>query len=320
MFLLEQLRKEGKVPPPGEIATPFQSTEDHKPSAQPVSPADEPKLTTSAGLNIPQLAFSLNLVPPTKQGEEVIRNAIKAGYRHFDTSQFSRNEKTLGKVLRESGIPREEFFITSKVWNEAQKCGRFAVRKSVEKSIKDLNFGDYFDLFMLHWPVPRYYVETYKEMQDLQTKGVIKAIGFRNFSEREHKVLVKHGIEIAPAVSQFDASPAMCPHGKVKYFQDNNILVAATHCMNRGKSFDDPLIMEIAHKHSVSPPQVMIRWAMQKGFIVVSRSQNFENMNTNRSVCHFELTEEEVQNLDDLTDEADLKKKSAKEFMRKTSM
>lgn len=277
-------------------------------------------LTMHDGTPVPQLAFSLNLVPPTTAGEAIIENAIKAGYRHFDTSQFSRNEKTLGKMLRASGIPREEFFICSKVWNEAQKCGRFAVRKSVERSLKDLDFGDYFDLFTIHWPVPRYYVETYKELESLKEKGLIRSIGLRNFSEREYKMLVKQKITIPPAVCQIDASPAMCPHSKVLYFQHKKTLVAATHVLNRGDSFGVPVIMEIAARLHVTSAQIMIRWAMQKGFIVVSRSQKYANMIENRRVCHFDLTDDEMRSLDDLTDEADLQKKSKREFMRKTSM
>ncbi|CAB9513906.1 keto reductase family 1 member C1 homolog [Seminavis robusta] len=321
MFLLNQLRAEGKVPAAGELKTPLVETHCCTKEA-PVADltAAEPMLSMVDGTPIPQLAFSLNLVPPTKAGEEIIENAIKAGYRHFDTSQFSRNEKTLGKVLRASGIPREEFFICSKVWNEAQKCGRFAVRKSVERSLKDLNFGDYFDLFMLHWPVPRYYVETYKELEDLKKKGLIRQIGFRNFSEREFKMLVKQKIEIPPAVAQVDLSPAMCPHSKVLYFQQKKVLVAASHALNRGKSFEEPVIMELAHRHKVTAAQVMIRWSMQKGFVVVSRSQKLAHMIENRQVTHFELTHDEMQSLDDLTDEADLKRKSARDFMRKTSM
>jgi diketogulonate reductase-like aldo/keto reductase len=322
MFLLEQLRKEGKVPAVGEIATPLIDTHASV-SASDIPEeglSEEPMLSMYDGTKIPQLCFSLNLVPPTKAGEEIIANAVKAGYRHFDTSQFSRNEKTLGKVLRASGIPREDFFICSKVWNEAQKCGRFAVRKSVERSLKDLNFGEYFDLFMLHWPVPRYYVETYKELQDLKQKDLIRNIGFRNFSEREYKVLLKQKIEVPPAVCQMDISASMCPHSQVMYFQQKKIIVEASHCMNRGQSFELPVIMELAHRHHVTPAQIMIRWAMQKGFVVVSRSQKLSHMRENRHVCHFELTEQEMISLDDLTDEADLKKKKSREFMRKTSM
>lgn len=323
MFLLEQLRKEDKIPPPGKLATPL--VESHAAPSVSESPSEEeereePMLTVRDGTRIPQLAFSLNLVPPTSAGEEIIANAIKAGYRHFDTSQFSRNEKTLGKALRASGIPREEFFIVSKVWNEAQKIGRFAVRKSVERSLQDLNFGDYFDMFMLHWPVPRYYVDTYKELEDLKRKGLIRNIGFRNFTEREYKMLIKHNIEIPPAVAQIDISPTMCPHSKVLYFQQHKIAVAATHCLHYGKSFEEPVIMEIAKKHSVTEAQVMIRWCMQKGMINVARSQKISHMRENRRVLHFELTAEEMTRLDGLTDEATLKKRAAREIMRKTSM
>lgn len=163
-------------------------------------------------------------------------------------------------------------------------------------------------------------METYKELECLKEKGLIRNIGFRNFTEREYKILKKQKIAVPPAVSQMDISPTMCPHSKILYFQQHNVLVASSHTLNRGQSFDEPVIMELAKRHNVSTAQVMIRWAMQKGFIVISRSQKLSHMKENRNVCHFELSENEMLSLDDLTDEDDLKKRNEREFMRKTSM
>ena len=168
LFLLDKLREQGKVPLLGELATPLA--------------AGEPTLPMRNGTSIPQLAFGLYKVPASAEGEQIILDAIHAGYRHFDTASFYRNEGTLGRALKKSGLSRECFFITSKVWNDAQTKGRTAVCKSVEESLKALDFGGYFDLFLIHWPVPGRYVETYKELEMLHNEGKIHNLGLSNFS------------------------------------------------------------------------------------------------------------------------------------------
>lgn len=136
------------------------------------------------GKGIPQLAFGLYKVPSTDKGEQIILDAINAGYRHFDTAAFYENEATLGKALKRSGLPRESFFITSKVWNDDQKKGRAAVRESVEESLEALDFGGYFDLYLVHWPVPHHFVETYRELEILHDEGKLRHLGLSNFSPK----------------------------------------------------------------------------------------------------------------------------------------
>jgi hypothetical protein len=167
LFLLDQLRKEGKIPPMGQLATPLST---------------EPTLTMSNGRSVPQLAFGLYKVPACDEGEAIILNAVHAGYRHFDTAAFYGNEATLGRALQKSGLPRENFFICSKIWNDAQQRGPAAVRESVEESLEALDFGGYFDLFLIHWPVPQHFVETYKELEILHSEGKLKSLGLSNFT------------------------------------------------------------------------------------------------------------------------------------------
>jgi diketogulonate reductase-like aldo/keto reductase len=143
----------------------------------------EPTLIMSNGIPIPQLAFGMYKIPATDEGETIVGHAIKAGYRHFDSASSYENESTLGRALKKSGIPRENFFICSKVWKDPQIHGRQAVRKSVEESLAALDNRDdgYLDLFLMHWPVPGYHVETYKELELLHQEGKIRSLGISNY-------------------------------------------------------------------------------------------------------------------------------------------
>ena len=136
---------------------------------------------------VPQLAFGMYKVIP-EETEQVVLKAIEAGYRHFDTASFYQNEEGLGKAIKASGIPREDFFICSKVWNDAQKEGRHAVRKSLEQSLRFLQ-SDYLDLYLVHWPVPGHHVETYKEIELLAKEGKIKNIGISNYTPKVGQLL-----------------------------------------------------------------------------------------------------------------------------------
>jgi methylglyoxal/glyoxal reductase len=308
LFLVEQLRREGKIPPAGKLATPL------KP------PVHVPVLELSNGTPVPQLAFGLYMIPATDEGEQVIAEAIAAGYRHFDGASFYANEGVLGRALSKSGIPREEFFIASKVWNDAVKGGREAVRNSIEKSLSGLNFGDYFDLFLVHWPVPGFFVDAYKELEEMHKEGKLRALGISNFSIEEYEELVQGGITVAPAVNQIEVSPVMYRSELVNFFQESNILVAAYKPLNRASAFDRPIIVQLAAKHSVSPAQVMLRWSLQKGLIVVAKTSNADRMRENRAITHFSLSNEDMELLDSLSLVEDLRKRAEHETLRKTSL
>ena len=156
---------------------------------------------------MPQMAFGMYKVD-TESCEQIVLDAITAGYRHFDTASFYGNEEALGRALKKSGIPREELYITTKVWNDAQKEGPAAVRESFEKSLAALDCG-YLDLFLVHWPVPGHHVDTYKEMEKLQRQGKVRSIGLSNYSEDDYNLLADAGITVTPAVNQIEVSPAM---------------------------------------------------------------------------------------------------------------
>jgi diketogulonate reductase-like aldo/keto reductase len=306
LFLLDQLRREGKLPPAGELATPLVR-------AEPVL-----KLNTDAAVQ--QLAFGLYKIPATDEGVQVISDAIAAGYRHFDGASVYGNEVQLGQALRKSGIPREAFFITSKVWNDAVKDGRAAVRKSVEKSLSDVDYGDYFDAFLVHWPVPGCFVPAYKELEEMHKEGTLRAIGLSNFSIEEYTELAESGITVPPAMNQMEVSPVMYRKDLIDYFQSQNIVVTAYKPLNRAASFGRPEIVDLAAKYAVSPAQIMLRWGLQKSLVILAKTSTASRMPQNRAIMHFTLKDEDMAILDALTTEDDIRARREHELMRKTSL
>jgi diketogulonate reductase-like aldo/keto reductase len=308
LYLLQELRREGKLPPPGALASPL---------TPPIE--DEPCLLLKhTGATIPQLAYGLYLIPDSLEGETAIVDALAAGYRHFDSASFYGNEAMLGRALGRSTIPRHELFITSKVWNDAVKQGRAAVRGSVEKSLKDIG-TDYFDLFLVHWPVPGYFVDAYKELEVMQAEGKLRAIGISNFNQQEYEELAR-AVSVTPAVNQIEVSPFMYRKEDVDYFQKNGIVVVAHKALNRAGAFSRKEIVDLADKHSVTAAQIMIRWGLQKGLVVTSKTVSRTRMSENRSVASFELDSEDMALLDSLTTEEDLQRAQEEEFTTKTSL
>lgn len=324
--------------------------------------ATEPTLSLANGTVIPQLAFGLYKIPADDEGVKIILEAIKvctcivrdknctaiflaeptvnlwysqtrqAGYRHFDTASYYGNEATLGRALKQSGIPREEFFVCSKVWNDAQKEGRAAVRKSAMQSISLLDFGGYIDLFLVHWPVPGCFVETYKELELLHKEGLLKNLGLSNFSPEEYEELMAdaNNITVPPVMNQFEVSPFMYRPELVSYFQKKGIIVSSSKALHRGGGFDDSVIQQLSGEYRnrtqgclrirPTPAQILIRWGVQKGLIVVTKTATASRMVENRDVLQFTLSDEEMTLLDGLTTAEDVEKRDQLELQRKSEL
>lgn len=297
-------------------------------TASATAPELEPTLTMNNGLTIPQMAFGLYLVPADEEGEKIISHAIEAGYRHFDTASYYKNEATLGRAIAKSGIPRKEFFLCSKVWNDAQNEGRQAVRESVLSSLQALCHGcgdgdpnPYWDLYLIHWPVPGKFIDTYKELEELQQEGRLKSIGISNFTIAEYEALVQSGITVPPAVLQMEVSPVMYRAQTIDYFQRTaNVVVSASKALSRGSAFDAAPIQQLAKAHSVSPAQILLRWSIQKGLVVVTKTANRDRMRDNRDLWGFSLSSEEMNMLDSMTTQEAVYERDAVELERKRSM
>jgi diketogulonate reductase-like aldo/keto reductase len=301
LFLVEQLRKDGKLPALGGLLA-------------------EPKDTFRRLADrrvIPSLAFGLYNVPLGREGVVIISKAIEAGYRHFDAASIYKNEVELGEAIRRSGIPREEFFITSKVWNDAQKEGPDSVRQSIERSLRNLKCG-YMDIMYVHWPVPGHFVESYKVIQEYHVRGLVRNIGISNFGYLDYEELMNSdGIHVTPAVNQIEISPFMYRPTTIEYFQKRGIAMVSSKSLYRAVGMEHEVVQRVSKEHSVTSAQVLLRWGIQKGFVVICKTSNPDRMVENRNVMSFSLTEHDVMQLDSLTSKEQVAAREELEIQRR---
>jgi diketogulonate reductase-like aldo/keto reductase len=281
--------------------------------------------------NIPSLlAFGLYGVPDSDEGERIILDALhEAGYRHFDSAPVYGNERTFGRALAKSNVARSELILASKVWNDAQRMGRAAVRASVETTLNDLGC-DYLDICYVHWPVPGCFVETYKELQLLQREGRVRSLGISNFGREDYEELMttttsgpgEEKVTILPKINQMEVSPFMYRPETIQYFQSEGILVAASKALHRGKGIDDEgsVVRSIATSHSVTPAQVLIRWGLQHQLIVLTKTSSLDRMRENRSIDGFTLLPQEMAALDALTTQDSIRERQELEIQRKNGV
>jgi diketogulonate reductase-like aldo/keto reductase len=268
-------------------------------------------------VHIPALGFGLYMIPNDEKGEQIVQLAIEeAGYRNFDSASVYGNERTVGNgLVKCSSVERSDLFIASKVWNDAQRQGRAGVRKSVEQSLQDLQCA-YLDICYVHWPVPGYFVDTYRELQLLLEEGKIRHIGISNCTIEEYQHLVaSHGIYIKPLIHQMEVSPFMYRPGLIEFFQNQGILVAASKSLHRATELNQQgsTIQSIADHYGVSCAQVLLRWSLQKGFMPLSKTSKLERMHENRAVYNFALTSGDMDKLDSLTQESSIKSREGRE-------
>lgn len=219
---------------------------------------------------------------------------MQAGYRHIDTAAAYKNEKEIGQAIRESNIPREEIFITSKVWKDSM--GYDNTINSFNNTIKDLGV-EYIDLFLIHWPCnsnKQINIETWKALEDLYKAGKVKAIGLSNFL-KHHLEWILESCEIEPMVDQIEYHPGLTRPETIEFCKKNNITVEAWAPLGKGKMLSNPDLAEIANKYNKSVAQLCIKWCVQNEVIPLPKSSNIERMKQNLEIFDFTISEEDMK-------------------------
>lgn len=252
--------------------------------------------TLHNGVKMPWVGLGVYKV---KEGEEVkstVRTALEIGYRHIDTAAFYENEEGVGQAIRESGIPREQVFVTTKVWNTDQ--GYETTLKAFDASLKKLGF-DYVDLYLVHWPVKGKYKETYKALEKLYKDGYVRAIGVSNF-QIHHLQDVLADCEIKPMVNQVEYHPRLTQKELLTFCRKNGIQLEAWSPLMRGEILTEPTIVEIGKKYGKTPAQVVLRWDLQHGVVTIPKSVTPARIKENADIFDFSLTDEEMKQIDAL--------------------
>lgn len=256
-----------------------------------------PTIKLNNGIEMPQLGFGVFQVPDLKECEEAIVNALQAGYRLLDTATAYQNEEAVGRAIKRSGVPRDEIFVTSKLWVSEFTYER--AQQGINDSLKRLGL-DYMDLYLLHQP----YGDTmgaWRALEEAQQAGKIRAIGVSNFYADQLKNL-ELTMTVKPAVNQIEINPWYQQPEEVRFNQGEDVRVEAWAPFAEGKHnlFQNETIAQIAQAHSKTTGQVILRWLLQRGITVIPKSVHKERMIENMNVFDFELTAAEMQTMQSL--------------------
>ncbi len=251
-----------------------------------------PRVTLNNGVDIPQLGFGVFQIPP-EETRMAVGEALSAGYRHVDTAAAYRNEAGVGAALAESGIPREEVFVTTKLRNGEQGSPRAAF----EASRQALGL-DWIDLYLVHWPVPSQglYTKAWKELESLYAQGLVRAIGVSNFLP-EHLDTLLAGSTVVPAVNQIEAHPTFHQAALAEKSRSHGIAVEAYSPLGQGRDLDSPVVMELSAKYAATPAQVVLAWHLGLGNIVIPKSATPERIRENLAAAALTLTREELDSI-----------------------
>ena len=256
-----------------------------------------PVLEMNNKLKIPQFGFGVFLIKDNDEAEKCCLEAFKLGYRHIDTAHLYGNEKGVGEAIRKSGLPRDQIFLTSKIWHN--ECGEGITSKAIDRMLKRLKL-DYVDLLLIHWPVGDY-VGAWKDMEKAVQEGKLKSIGLSNFHGKYLEDILKVA-KIMPVVDQVECHPYAPCDDLRKELDKINCYIEAWSPIGIGNKelLNEPIFLELGKKYNKTVPQIILRWHIEKGNIVFPKSSNPVHIKENFEIFDFSLTKEEIEKIDRL--------------------
>ena len=261
-------------------------------------PTDQvPSVTLRGDVEIPQLGFGVFQIPQA-QTTDVVTRALLAGYRHIDTAAAYGNEAGVGQAIHAAGLQRDDVFVTTKCFNDDH--GLQKAKQAFKRSLDQLQM-DFVDLYLIHWPVPSsdLYVETWQAFIELQQEGLVRSIGVSNF-QPPHLARLEAETGVQPSINQVELHPHLQQPGLRREHADRGIVTEAWSPLAQGQVLDDPIITGLAETHGKTPGQIVIRWHLQLGNVVIPKSVTPERIEENFDVFDFHLTEDEMTEIEGL--------------------
>ncbi len=246
------------------------------------------------GIEIPILGLGVWQMARGQETEEAVRRALEVGYRHIDTAKLYRNEESVGKAVLESPLPREDVFITTKLWS----TDAFDVEGAFATSLQKLGLG-YVDLYLIHWPVPLFGNRVWKQLERLYDQKLVRAIGVSNYNVSQLKELLAFA-NVPPAVNQVEFNAFNHYREMLDYCTAHQIALEAYSPLTRGTQLDDERLVKIGMHYGKNPAHVLLRWVIEKGAIAIPKSSNAQRIGENADIFDFELTKEDTFTLDNL--------------------
>lgn len=255
-------------------------------------------VTLNNGVDMPAFGLGVYKVEEGQTAVDAVKTALEHGYRSIDTASFYQNEISVGQGIKKSGVPRKDIFLTSKVWNDEQ--GYDSTLEAFERSLEKLD-TDYLDLYLIHWPVKETFINTWKAMEKLYHDGRVRAIGVSNFHVQHLERLLAEA-EVVPAVDQVEFHPHLTQEGLRAFCERHGIQLEAWSPLKRGELLNHPTLVTIGEKYGKNAAQIILRWDVQHQVVTIPKSITPERIISNADIFDFELTGEEMKQIDALNE------------------